>query len=198
MNKKYSTGFSQSLLFSREEAMRLRSNIITSEHLLLGLLRDRENTAVRLIETIYKDLDEIKRAVEAQLGPPSDDPVTSPEQLIIAPSATAVLKNSVDEAFKFNALVISTIHLLLAILKEDDTAASKVLNARGIVYDRIIAELKPEHKQPQSEFYLEDNDNSTFDERPMTAQNSSTRQKCRPGETPVLDKFGTVFTKSAI
>lgn len=197
MNKKYSTGFSQSLLFSREEAMRLRSNTITSEHILLGLLRDRENAAVRLIEKLYSDLDEIKRAVEARLDPPSDTPVTSPEQLTIAPSATAVLKNSVDESFKQNSDVISTIHLLLAILKED-TTATEVLNARGIAYDKIVSASKPERKPMQSQAdFEEDSDNGDFEGNADTEQEMAGRQPRRPGETPMIDRYGTDLTKAA-
>ena len=116
MNRKYTTGFSQSLVFSREEAMRLGSGVITTDHLLLGLLRDRDNSAASLLREFCDDLNVIKAELEQRMPPSMAPTVQRVEDLTIGASAAAILKDCVDEAAKLNADNISSIHLLLAIL----------------------------------------------------------------------------------
>lgn len=198
MNRKYSTGFSQSLLFSREEAMRLRSNTITLDHLLLGLLRDRQNTATRLMGNIYHNLDDIKRAIESRQASGEAVPVTKPEDLSIAPSATSVLKNSVDEAFKMGSDTISTLHLLLAILREDNSAAVQELNARGIEYETIKRQAAPPQPvRSEQDFDDDEIEMNPFGERGPLRINAAPSKQRKPGETPFLDKFGTDLTQAA-
>lgn len=198
MNRKYSTGFSQSLLFSREEAMRLRSNTITLDHLLLGLLRDRQNTATRLMGNIYHNLDEIKRTIENRQVQSETAPVTKPEDLSIAPSATSVLKNSVDEAFKMGADTISTLHLLLAILREDNSTAVQELNARGIEYETIKRQAAPPQPvRSEQDFDDDEMEMNPFGERGSLRVNAAGNKQRKPGETPFLDKFGTDLTQAA-
>lgn len=69
MKIKYSTEFSQALLYSREEALRMQSVAVNDRHLLLGLLRDSNNEASKLISHIYENLDDIRKEIEQTIIP---------------------------------------------------------------------------------------------------------------------------------
>jgi len=138
MNNKFSPGFSQALLFSREEAMRLHSKIITNEHLLLGLLRDRLNEAVKIIKGYCSDLDEIKRAIEEKMPQNPSDTNLNPEDLTIDATAQKALKTASNLAFELNETTIGSKHLLIAILQQKESIATRILAEKGILSENIL------------------------------------------------------------
>ena len=201
MNRKYTIGFSQSLVFSREEAMRLGSGVITTDHMMLGLLRDRENSAANILKEFCGDLNAIKRELEQRMPVPMAPAVQRVEDLTIEASASAILKDCVDEAVKLNADNISSIHLLLAILRQKGSTASQVLGEKGINYDSVMMHLTPSGDSVADSFGFEDDDLDEDEENNAPRQphtRARTKQQHLEGEdTPFLDKYGVDFTQNA-
>ena len=151
MTFKYSQDFSYALIFSREEAMRLHNRHVTTEHLLLAILRNNTCEAAKLLEKLCDNLHEVRDAIEKVLL--TDDPYQGPlENLTIDESAALLLKNCADEARQRHDSIINTIHLLLAILKNTDSNASLILQSKGIDYEKISLMLTPEKKDVNSSF----------------------------------------------
>lgn len=201
MNRKYTTGFSQSLVFSREEAMRLGSGVITTDHLLLGLLRDRDNSAASLLREFCDDLNVIKAELEQRMPPSMAPTVQRVEDLTIGASAAAILKDCVDEAAKLNADNISSIHLLLAILGQKSSTASQVLGEKGINYDSVLMHLTPSGNEVADSFGFEDDDLDEEEESEAPgrsqARTKNKLQRLEGDDTPFLDKYGVDFTQNA-
>ena len=202
MTFKYSQDFSYALIFSREEAMRLHNRHVTTEHLLLAILRNNTCEAAKLLEKLCDNLHEVRDAIEKVLL--TDGPYQGPlENLTIDEDAALLLKNCADEARQRHDSVINTIHLLFAILKKTDSNASQILQSKGIDYEKISLMLTPEKKDVNSSFEFDDEEDEPMedprfrDERKETSNRVETPTENRKGDTPYLDKFGTDMTQKA-
>ena len=202
MTFKYSQDFSYALIFSREEAMRLHNRHVTTEHLLLAILRNNTCEAAKLLEKLCDNLHEVRDAIEKVLL--TDDPYQGPlENLTIDEDAALLLKNCADEARQRHDSIINTIHLLLAILKKTDSNASLILQSKGIDYEKISLMLTPEKKDVNSSFEFDDEEDEPMedprfrDERKEISNRVETPTENRKGDTPYLDKFGTDMTQKA-
>jgi len=179
---------------SREEAVRLGHDYIGTEHFLLGLIKEGEGIAARILRNLNVDLYQLKQKIEestqqkvaaAQMG---NVPLTK--------QAEKVLKITYLEAKICKSTIIGTEHLLLSILKGEDNIASQILEQFGITYDDVKEELgsitgSNEPEDPQ----LEGSVSGGPSERP------SRKQEGRKGErtkTPVLDNFGRDITRLAM
>jgi Clp amino terminal domain, pathogenicity island component/ClpX C4-type zinc finger len=133
--------------FSQEEAQRLQHNYIGTEHLLLGLLREREGVAGRVLTSLGVDLDQARQAVEGVVGR-GDHRVSG--EIRLTPRAKKVVELAVDEARRLHHHFLGTEHLLLGLLREGQGIGAGVLESFGLslqeVRAHIIQVLKEQRK----------------------------------------------------
>ncbi|MEI7724482.1 MAG: ATP-dependent Clp protease ATP-binding subunit [Bacteroidota bacterium] len=203
MEAKFSQRVKDVLIYSREEAQRLGNDYIGLEHLLLGIIREGEGLAIRILRNLRVDLAEIRKKVELAVTN-FKEKHTSGENLPLIKQAERALKITYLEAKVFSSELIGTEHLLLAILKDENNLVTKTFLSYGVSYDSVKDELNailtsgndetrfdPENILPKDE-EDEDQDESgkSFSGSPKKPQDSKSK-------TPVLDNFGRDITKAA-
>ncbi len=209
MEAKFSQRVKDVLKYSREEALRLRNDYIGVEHLALGILRDGEGLAIKILDYLGVDLAEYRNTIEKSIENTSDKKDLHLENLPLVKQAERALKLTYLEARLFKAELIGTEHLLLAILKDGDNIVSQTFIKFGVDYNNVKEELQaimtnnnPEKNiktkkpaPPKAEF-----PGSSMDED-FEEGKSYGKQSKKPGDTksktPVLDNFGRDLTKSA-
>ncbi len=136
------------LTLAQEEAQRLNHNYIGTEHILLGLVRESEGVAVKVLSNLGADPDKVRGAVEFIIGRGER---TVSGEIGLTPRAKRVIELAVDEARRLNHNYIGTEHLLLGLLREAEGAASSVLESLGVNLDkaraetlRILSEIMPQ------------------------------------------------------
>ena len=201
MNRKFSRKVKEIISFSKEEALRLGSGYIGTEHLLLGMLRDRENLAMIVLESMDIDFNNLQHQIEKSVGR-SDDGKTDirVSDIPLNKNAEKVLKVTFLEAKMFGQDEISPEHLMLSMLKHSENVASRVLAEFDVTYENFKAEL--EYVKQEQEFTDQDLMSSTSSESdvPFEEEGSgSTRygKKSTKSRTPVLDNFGRDVTRLA-
>ena len=204
MERNFSQHVKEILGYSREEAERLQNSNIVPEHLLLGIIRDGANRAVDVLVGLGASLRTLKSSLENELSA-SNNHMEQTNELTISKSTDRVLKMSMLEARFMKSSETDTEHLLLAILKEPDSSAAKILNTNDITYDEVAAFLKgnekPDFPSPSMGAGFTDDDDDELEEdrnyrREQQSGNSTTAQRSN-NETPVMDNFGTDMTKAA-
>ncbi|MCE3280471.1 MAG: ATPase, ATP-binding subunit [Bacteroidetes bacterium] len=194
MEAKFSPRVKDVITYSREEALRLGHDYIGTEHLLLGIIREGEGTAIRLLKTIGIDLVELRKTVEDAIGT-GNHKVSNLANIPLMKQAERALKITYLEAKLFKSPVIGTEHLILSILKDEDNVATKSLNKFKVDYDVIKRELELSKSDPKAEFPGTPPDDDA-DEDSFSA--SSTKKPVdSKSKTPVLDNFGRDLTKAA-
>ena len=203
MATKFSPDMSMVLAFSKEEAERLNNGSVTPSHILLAMLRHKENSAVSVLQKLDIDLQVLKRRLEES---------TQDSRLLIAPSindmdfdlnASRVIRLGALEARLMHSESIDTIHLLLAILKANDCQASNIMSEMNVTY-ASLAQIAHNNKEQKNR---EDNENKNTDEEAVVeyvtpeedspAASSTPRNTSSDTQTPLLDNFGTDLTKAA-
>ncbi len=124
---------------AREEATRLGSEYVRTEHILLGLCREPEGIAARALNNLGVDTDALAVEIEQQVQ--HGAAVVSGEEIAFTPRAKKVLELAVEEARRFNHSYIGTEHILLGLLKEGEGIAAKVLQDMRVDLGRIQAEV---------------------------------------------------------
>ena len=122
------------LSLAQEEAQRFQHNYIGTEHLLLGLVRDGEGVAAKVLSNLGVELKEVRGAVEFMIG--RGDRIVLGE-IGLTPRAKKVIEFAVDEAHRLNHHYIGTEHLLLGLVREDEGIASKVLQSLGVNLEKV-------------------------------------------------------------
>ena len=207
MTSQFSPKVSQILAFSREEAARLASRSVGPEHLLLGILRDKQSPVRELFLTHDINLQSIKTELEQKVR---EDDYTQPintQELVLNEKASNVLKLAVLEA-RIQALnTVDVQHLLLAILHDQvDNGAKVVLEFNNMNYDDALTffSQKKEPIHPTNGIGLpeEDEEDDTFVDNGKNKENpqnkTATKTRKGDGKTPVLDNFSTDLTKAAL
>ncbi|MES2799628.1 MAG: ATP-dependent Clp protease ATP-binding subunit [Bacteroidota bacterium] len=190
MEAKFSPRVKDVLEFSREEALRLESGYIGVEHLLLGLIREADGTAIKILLEFKLDLRQVRTEIEATLT----KDINHSQNLPMVKQAEKVLKTAYLEAKLFKSPVVGTEHILLAMLKNESTFATKTLNRYGVIYENVKDELEAmieENTSPRAEFPGSQDDET---EQFSPQRNKPTDSKSK---TPVLDNFGRDLTKMA-
>ena len=164
---------------SREEAIRLGHDYIGTEHLLLGIIREGEGIAVKILRNLGADLYKIKKAIEDTVR--SSGSTLTIGQIPLTKQAEKVLKITYLEAKLYKSDVIGTEHLLLSLLRDEDNIAAQILNQFSVTYDGVRAEL-----------------DNIISGRPTSPPKAASQEK-KPErtKTPVLDNFGRDLTKMA-
>src|SRR5215204_4331035 len=122
------------LQLAQEEAQRFNHNYIGTEHLLLGLVREGEGVAAKVLSNLGVELNKVRSAVEFIIGR-GDRAVTG--DIGLTPRAKKVIELSVDEARRLGHHYIGTEHLLLGLVREGEGIAVNVLRGLGINLDRV-------------------------------------------------------------
>ncbi len=194
MEAKFSPRVKDVITYSREEALRLGHDYIGTEHLLLGIIREGEGTAVRLLKSLNVDLQELRKTVEQSIGT-GNHKVSNLANIPLMKQAERALKITYLEAKLFKSAVIGTEHLILSILKDEDNVATKSLQKFKIDYEVMKSELELSKSDPKAEFPGTPSDDDA-DEDSFSA--SSTKKPVdSKSKTPVLDNFGRDLTKAA-
>mgnify|MGYP001199209936 CR=1 FL=1 len=162
MDAKFSPRVKDVISYSREEALRLGHDYIGVEHLLLGIIREGEGVAMKMIKSSGIDSKDLRKKLESKLETGQLTEVKNSGNIPLLKQAEKVLKITYLEAKLFKSNMIGTEHLLLSILKEDNNIASSILNDFKVNYDSIKDELDimeesgykqdslPEAKLPES------------------------------------------------
>ncbi len=124
---------------AREEATRLGSEYVRTEHILLGLCKEPDGIAARALENLGVDIEALAIEIEQQVQPGTA--VVSGEEIAFTPRAKKVLELAVEEARRFNHSYIGTEHILLGLIKEGEGIAAKVLQDMKVDLGRIQAEV---------------------------------------------------------
>ncbi len=203
MDNNFSAQVKEIISFSREEALRLGNDFIGTEHLLLGLIRDGENIAIKVLKQLNVDLYELRKEVELAVKDKTGKNIANINSLPLTKQAEKVIRVTVLEAKALKSPLVETEHLLLSILKNKENIATKILNQFDVDYDIFRNELGMVSTNipppPKSEF-SDENEDDFEDEK----QRAGFQQQ-RPGKaatnakskTPVLDNFGRDITKMA-
>ncbi len=134
---KFSKRARRVLTLAQEEAQRFNHNYIGTEHLLLGLVREGEGVAARVLTNLGVKLEAVRSAVEFLIGL-GDRAVLG--EIGLTPRAKKVIELSVDEARQLNHGYIGTEHLLLGLVREGEGIAAGVLESLGVNMERVRAE----------------------------------------------------------
>lgn len=205
METNFSPRVKDVISFSREEALRLGHDYIGIEHFLLGLIREGEGVAIKILKNLNVDLVELRKYVEQSIKPnKSAKPISSMGNIPLVKQAEKVLKITYLEAKLFQSAIIGTEHLLLSILKDENNVATKSLNHFNVDYDLVKEELdqmlqKPSKPSPpKAEFpgagsADDDDDSSDYGRGNIPPK----RPADTKSKTPVLDNFGRDLTKMA-
>ncbi len=133
------------LTLAQDEAQRFNHNYIGTEHLLLGLVREGEGVAARVLENMNVELSKVRTAVEFIIGR-GDRPVVG--EVGLTPRAKRVIELAIDEARRLGHNYIGTEHLLLGLVREGEGIAAGVLESLGVNLDKVrhqvIHVLQPE------------------------------------------------------
>lgn len=177
--------------YSREEAIRLGHDYIGTEHLLLGLIREGDGVAVKILRQMDVDLLSLKRAVEDTVR--STGGTLTVGNIPLTKQAEKVLKITYLEAKLYKSDVIGTEHLLLSLLRDDENVAAQILQKRfTISYEGVRAELDSiisGHSTPRS--------GPATPEPPTSGSKRERSAMSEKSKTPVLDNFGRDLTKLA-
>jgi ATP-dependent Clp protease ATP-binding subunit ClpC len=205
MDDNFSPRVKDVITYSKEEALRLGHDFIGTEHLMLGILRDGSGKAIQILNNLSIDLDHLRRKVEI-LSPANPTTETNIEKknLHLTRQAERALKTTFLEAKVFQSSSVSTAHLLLCILRNENDPTTKLLNKLKIDYDVVKEQYI--NMTPSEEEFLENlpkatdsyNDDSGQDDSLKEANfNNPANKSNKKSKTPVLDNFGRDLTEMA-
>ena len=173
--EKFSERARRVLSLAQEEAQRFNHNYIGTEHILLGLVRETDGVAARVLSNLGVELHKVRSAVEFIIGRGER---STPGEIGLTPRAKKVIELAVDEARRLNHHYIGTEHLLIGLMREGEGVAAGVLESLGVNLDKVRGEtsriLTQSSQSPQS--------------------GSSARPQTK---TPTLDQLGIDLTQAA-
>ncbi|KAA1302424.1 MAG: ATP-dependent Clp protease ATP-binding subunit [SAR202 cluster bacterium] len=173
--EKFSERARRVLSLAQEEAQRFNHNYIGTEHILLGLVRENEGTAAKVLGGLGIELNKIRSAVEFIIG--KGDTAASGE-IGLTPRAKKVIELAVDEARRLNHHYIGTEHLLIGLMREGEGVAAGVLESLGVTLDKVRGET-----------------NSVLNKGGRSSKGRSTSKAST--KTPTLDQLGVDLTEKA-
>ncbi len=176
--EKFSERARRVLSLAQEEAQRFNHNYIGTEHILLGLVRETDGVAARVLTNLGVELSKVRSAVEFIIGRGERRP--APGEIGLTPRAKKVIELAVDEARRLNHHYIGTEHLLIGLMREGEGVAAGVLESLGVSLEKVRAETS----------------------RILSQSTQQPGQEQRPGgrtqsRTPTLDQLGIDLTNMA-
>jgi ATP-dependent Clp protease ATP-binding subunit ClpC len=205
MDNNFSTQVKEIISYSREEALRLGNDFIGAEHLMLGLIRDQENTAIKVLRQLNVNLGELRKEIELAVKDKSGKNIANINSLPLTKQAEKVIRVTVLEAKALKSPMVETEHLLLSILKNKENIATQILNQFDVDYDLFRNELgmvgsAPSAPSSPSSEYQEEGEDDFDDEKSRGGFGAGSKSKPTApskSKTPVLDNFGRDITKLA-
>ncbi|MDX2196941.1 MAG: ATP-dependent Clp protease ATP-binding subunit [Cytophagales bacterium] len=202
MEAKFSEKVKEVISLSKEEAMRLGHDYISTEHLVLGMIREGDGIALAVLKKLGVDINELKRAIESNSKSSSIFPkIKNVDQIPLTKQAEKVLKMTYLEAKSFKSELIGTEHVMLSILRDPENVATQIISKFDVNYE-IFKEMTQYHLQnPQATSDTDDPDDDSGKMFGSSGQGStgkeSTAKSGEKSKTPVLDNFGRDLTKIA-
>jgi ATP-dependent Clp protease ATP-binding subunit ClpC len=197
MEDNFSPKVKDVIAYSKEEALRLGHEFIGTEHLMLGLLRKANGEAYDILNTFELNFTELRRKIETLNPITNISSINSKKSLHLTKQAEKALKTTFLEAKLFKNDSISTAHLLLCILRNENDPTTKILHNFGIYYDDVkdvykdlFVDSDEEENSPKSELPHEEEYNEPK-RNPFEPPKSKMGKKSK---TPVLDNFGRDLT----
>lgn len=172
------------VFFAQEEAQKFGEGYVSTEHLLLGLVRESDSVAARVLEKLGVGLGKIRNEVEKQLPRGESRPS---QDMTLTPRAKRVIDLAYDEARNLNNNYIGTEHLLLGLIREGDGLAGRVLGRLGVELDRARREVMA----------LQDNEVQSSSSEKGGKSASSGNSSGNAAKSPTLDEFGRDLTELA-
>ncbi len=191
MEAKFSPQVKDVISYSRDEALRLGHEYIGAEHLLLGLIRDGEGVAIKMLKALGIDLARLRRAIEDAVRS-SSGTIIKAGNIPLTKQAEKVLKITYLEAKIFKSDIIGTEHLLLSILRDEDNIASQLLAQFNVSYDQFKNALNSTKLDVQNMAQSAEDDFKEEDSFATPKKPTDLKSK-----TPVLDNFGRDLTRAA-
>ncbi|MCC8410621.1 ATP-dependent Clp protease ATP-binding subunit [Mucilaginibacter sp. UR6-1] len=195
MEAKFSPRVKDVIQYSREEAIRLGHDYIGTEHLLLGLIRDGDGVAIKLLKGFSVDTAKLRRAVEDAVKGTTGTNVNI-GSIPLTKQAEKVLKITYLEAKIFKSDVIGTEHLLLSILRDEDNIASQILSQFNVNYEVFKAAVES-HKNDITDEMPGSSTGGDDDFKEEESFSQPKKVSDIKSKTPVLDNFGRDLTKAA-
>ena len=202
MNTLITQRVSDIIMYSKEEANRLRNSYIGPEHLLLGLIREGEGKAIEILFNLQINLQDIKNQLETIVKNNVENDTTYAENFSFNDKASKVLKLCILEAKLLRNIAADSEHILLAIMKVKDNTAFHVLESNGVTYEKIKLTLQPDPHAGLG-FSEDEDEDEDIRQNPSSNKSNAAQQQARPAQkkpandTPVLDNFGTDMTRAA-
>ncbi|MBQ6068201.1 MAG: ATP-dependent Clp protease ATP-binding subunit [Bacteroidales bacterium] len=218
MNPKLTQHAQQSISNSRDEAIRLKNGAIGVEHLFLGILREADCSAVKMLQQLGVDLQAVRQRIESTVGQmDSDVRYTNDSEIPMLRQCEKILRLSFLESTRLKSQEIHTVHIVLAILQEQENLVAQLLTQQGVTLEKCVGYLNqqgiippsasaadytsplPDFKAQTSE---DDNDDiyaDPDDDTPhSTGRYSSASANKSDGKTPALENFGRDLTQLAM
>lgn len=192
MEARFSPRVKDVITFSREEALRLGHDYIGTEHLLLGMIREGEGMGIKILKSLGVQMEDLRKEVETSIRPHSKNTVNI-GNIPLVKQAEKALKVTYLEAKLFNSAIIGTEHLLLAILKDEDSIVTRLLKRYQVTYSTVKDEIdfmaneKPRAETPRNEPEEESEDMGGGFKKSLDPKS----------KTPVLDNFGRDLSNMA-
>jgi ATP-dependent Clp protease ATP-binding subunit ClpC len=194
MEAKFSPRVKDVISYSREEALRLGHDYIGTEHLLLGLIREGDGMAIKILKGLGVDTARLRKSVEDSVKGTSSTTVNL-GNIPLTKQAEKVLKITYLEAKIFKSDIIGTEHLLLSILRDEDNIASQILQQYNVNYDIFKAEVENKKEGFRDEAPGSPAGDDDFREDESFSQPKKVSDI--KSKTPVLDNFGRDLTRAA-
>ena len=209
MTNSFSQRVSENLSFSREEALRLSSGAIRPEHIVLGMLRDKQSPLKALLTGANIDVDKVKLQLEKNIQEDNSAAASSDNgNISLDEHANNILKLSILEARLQHSKEVDVEHIILAILHDKMASGAKsVLLENGLTYEKAMNFLMQTNSNVKNGVGLSDDDDnlvshdnfSSHNNKKQSATSDTTNKPMGGGtdKTPVLDKFSTDLTLAA-
>lgn len=210
MTNSFSQRVSENLSFSREEALRLSSGAIRPEHIVLGMLRDKQSPLKALLTGANIDVDKVKLQLEKNIQEDNSAAASSDNgNISLDEHANNILKLSILEARLQHSKEVDIEHIILAILHDKMASGAKsVLLENGLTYEKAMNFLMQTNSNVKNGVGLSDDDDnlvshdnfSSHNNKNQSATSDTTNKPMGGGtdKTPVLDKFSTDLTLAAV
>ncbi|MCM1108325.1 MAG: ATP-dependent Clp protease ATP-binding subunit [Clostridium sp.] len=208
MNTEFSPTIKNIITCSKQEAQRTCSRFIMPEHLLLGILLEGQCHAYHILQQIQPDLLRMKSELENSITRQDKKEPLSADDLYLDEQSTRILKLSFLEARLTRSETTDSEHILLAIMKENENNACRIMKENHINYDDLLRMITTK-TDIRSGFGFPDEDEEDDEEQPTRKSNTSGDATVQPASrqpssgdaktsnTPVLDNFCTDLTKAA-
>lgn len=206
MTSQFSPKVSEILAYSREEANRLASRSVGPEHLVLGILREKDSLLHLLFQRMNINLDDVKNELEDKVRQDVITEVTIDSELVLNEQASNILKLAVLEARIQHTQMVDVQHLILAILHDQvNNGAKEVLEGNHMTYEDTLTYLKTQkssNAKPSDSFGMPDEEEEEEEALSQNGggKNNATTKTVNGNQkkgTPVLDNFSTDLTKAA-